>query len=188
MEVPIPLMTQHAAPCRALRSLRGPLAVLALVAGLLLPSVPAHAYTDDYPWRYDTTRANDSFGFVKRQCTSYVAWRLYKAGHRISNRGTSGGRSYSWGNGSNWDSTASLLRKTITRTPRVGAVAQWNAYESSRYYSGGAVGTFKAGAYGHVAWVVAVYSDHSVLVRQYNMTGNRSYSQMRVTAPRYLYV
>jgi surface antigen len=46
----------------------------------------------------------------------------------------------------------------------------------------------QAGSAGHVGVVVYVYSDRSVLVRQYNMSGNRAYSQTRVKAPRYIYV
>jgi surface antigen len=171
-------------PARALplRRLSSVLVVLLLSLGLLAHTAPARAYTDDYPWRTDTTNTNDSFGFTKRQCVSYAAWRLYKAGHRISN---SGGH---WGNAYHWDDAARALGKRVTTTPKVGAIAQWNAYEKSPWYTSSGVGTMQAGGYGHVAWVAAVYSDHSVLVRQYNMFGSRSFSQMRVKAPRYIYV
>lgn len=162
--------------------LRGALTVLAVTIGLLLPSAPARAYTDDYPWKSATTNTNDWFGFTKRQCVSYAAWRLYKSGHRISN---SSGR---WGNAYHWDDAARNLGKRVTTTPKVGAIAQWNAYERSRYYTSSGYGTFQAGRYGHVAWVAGVYSDGSVLVRQYNVNGNRSYSSMRARAPRYIYV
>jgi surface antigen len=130
----------------------------------------------------------DSFGFTKRQCVSYAAWRLYKMGHRINNRTVYNGHTYYWGNALNWDSTAVALHKKVTRTPKVGAIAQWNAYEKSPYYASGGVGTFQAGRYGHVAWVAGIYRDGSVLVRQYNVNGAGTFSQMRVKAPRYLYV
>jgi surface antigen len=163
--------------------------VLLVLVALLLPITPARAYTDDYAWRTDTTNSADPFGFTKRQCVSYAAWRAYKAGHRFNNRTYYNGRYYYYGNASNWDNTAAALHKTISHTPKVGAIAQWNAYEKSAYYpSGGGYGTMQAGGYGHVAWVAAVYSDGSVLLRQYNMNGNRSYSQMRAKAPRYLYL
>jgi surface antigen len=164
------------------RRLRAALTVLLLGLGLLAHTAPARAYTDDYPWRTDTTKTNDAFGFTKRQCVSYAAWRLYKAGHRISNS-----RQH-WGNAYHWDETARSLGKRVTTTPKVGAIAQWNAYEKSAWYTSSGVGTMRAGAYGHVAWVAAVYSDHSVLVRQYNMNGTRTFSQTRVKAPRYLYL
>jgi len=165
------------------RRLAGALTVLVIMTlGLLLQASPARAYTDDYPWKSDTSNSNDSFGFTKRQCVSYAAWRLYKAGHRISNG------SQHWGNAYSWDDRARALGKRVTTTPKVGAIAQWNAYEKSRYYANGGIGTMQAGSYGHVAYVVGTYSDGSVLVRQYNMNGNRSYSQMHVKAPRYLYL
>jgi len=162
--------------------------VLLLLVGLLLPTAPARAYTDDYPWAGGSRTASDSFGFTQRQCVSYAAWRLYKAGHRINNTTSYNGTTYYWGSALHWDSTAVALHKVVTRTPKVGAVAQWNAYEKSAYYANGGVGTFQAGSYGHVAWVAGVYSDGSVLVRQYNLSGAGTYSQMRVKAPRYLYL
>jgi surface antigen len=161
---------------------RAILTVLAMVIALLSQAAPARAYTDDYPWKYDTTRSADSFGFTKRQCVSYAAWRLYKSGHRISNS-----RQH-WGNAYHWDDAARALGKRVTTYPKVGAIAQWNAYEKSPWYVSGGIGTMQAGSAGHVGVVVYVYSDRSVLVRQYNMSGNRAYSQTRVKAPRYIYV
>jgi surface antigen len=79
----------------------------------------------------------------------------------------------------------------VSSTPAVGAVAQWNEGEHSAYWSGASSssdGTFVAGSVGHVAWVTAVYSDGSVLVAQYNGTGDRAYSTVRVRAPRYLFL
>ena len=175
-------VTPAQTPLRPRHALRGVLTVLVLLVGLLSQAAPARAYTDDYPWKSDTTRTNDSFGFTKRQCVSYAAWRLYKAGHRISNSGQH------WGNAYHWDDAARALGKRVTTTPKVGAIAQWNAYEKSPWYVSGGVGTMQAGSSGHVGVVVYVYSDHSVLVRQYNMNGNRSYAQTRVKAPRYIYV
>ena len=127
----------------------------------------------------------DPWGFTERQCVSFVAWRLSQAGRPLNNR-TQG-----WGNASHWDDTARARGQRITSTPSVGAVAQWNSGESSPYYSSGssvANGRFAAGSYGHVAWVIRVYSDGSALVEQYNLFGSRSYSTMRVKAPRYLHL
>lgn len=169
-------------PARRVRSALTVVLLAVLTVGLLAPAAPARAYTDDYPWKSDTTGSADPFGFTKRQCVSYAAWRLYKAGHRISNS------KQRWGNASNWDDTARRLGKRVTTTPKVGSIAQWNSQEKSPWYGSSGVGTMQAGRYGHVAWVVSVYSDRSVLVRQYNMNGTRAYSQMRVKAPRYLYL
>jgi surface antigen len=152
--------------------------------GLALPAAPASASGDDYPYRTQTNvNATDRWGFTERQCVSFVAWRMEQTRHTIHN-GTG-----HWGSGYHWDDAAQALGKKVTATPKVGAVAQWNANESSRYYaSNGAIGTIKAGAYGHVAYVSRVYSDGSVQIEQYNMSGNRAYSTMHVKAPRYIYV
>ena len=155
------------------------LVVLALLAGLLGLASPAHASGDDYPYKSDQTNRSDRWGFTMRQCVSFAAWRLAQSGHPIS----------SWGSALNWDDVARARHLTVTTRPKAGAVAQWNAGERSPWYApGGGVGTLTAGPYGHVAWVRNVYADGSVLVEQYNMSGDRAYSTMRVKAPRYLYL
>ena len=142
--------------------------------------------TDDYPYKTQSDfYAIDRWGFTQRQCVSFAAWRLAQHGDTISNEGNR------WGSALNWDEAARKLGRTVTRTARVGAIAHWNAGESSPYYSSGSArpdGSFSAGGYGHVGWVKKVYADGSALVEQYNMGGSRSYSVMRVKAPRYLLV
>lgn len=161
------------------------IAVLSMVGALaspLLSVTAANASGDDYPYRAATTSASDPWGFTERQCVSFTAWRLYQHGHAIRNSGQQ------WGNASNWDDAARALGKVVTTRAKVGAVAQWNSYERSTFYTSTGTGTLQAGAYGHVAYVTAVYADGSVRIEQYNMSGNRSFSAMRVKAPRYLYV
>jgi surface antigen len=141
--------------------------------------------SDDYPYRNATTNASDPWGFTERQCVSFVAWRLAQHGHALNNS------QQNWGSALTWDDTARRLGYAVSTTARVGTVAQWNAGESSPYYSPGSAtanGHFAAGGYGHVGWVKAVYADGSALVEQYNMGGDRSYSVMRVKAPRYLHI
>lgn len=168
-----------------MRSLRRLLAIAATVLCLCMAmSASAFAAGDDYPYRTYTSNVSDRWGFTVRQCVSFVAWREAQAGHPVSNA------SQHWGNAANWDNTARARGVGIGSRPRVGAIAQWNAYERSAWYANGSAtpnGTISAGGYGHVAWVRAVYSDGSALIEQYNMSGNRSYSSMRVKAPRYLY-
>jgi surface antigen len=141
---------------------------------------------DDYPYRSQSDfYAIDKWGFTERQCVSFAAWRLAQHGHTISNDGNR------WGSALNWDDAARSMGRTVTKTARIGAIAQWNAHESSPYYAPGSAtanGSFAAGGYGHVGWVKKVYADGSALVEQYNMGGSRSYSVMRVKAPRYLLV
>ena len=145
--------------------------------------VAAPATRDAYPYDDDATWGNDPWGFTKRQCVSYVAWRLAEAGRPLDNRRDG------WSSARNWDDVARRLGYPVSSTPSVGAVAQWDAGEHSAYWSPRARtsdGTFVAGTDGHVAWVTAVHADGSVEVAQYNGTGDRSYSTMRVRAPRYL--
>jgi surface antigen len=159
------------------------LVVLALLLGLLALAVPAQASGDDYPYRGDTVNRADRWGFTTRQCVSFAAWRLAQNGHPLSNVGNA------WGSAYHWDDTARARGITVSSRPKVGAIAQWNGDERSAYYpASGGTGYLTAGPYGHVAWVRAVYSDGSVLAEQYNVSGNRSYSQMHLRAPRYLYV
>ena len=116
---------------------------------------------------------------------SFVAWRMSQADRAMSNAADG------WGSALTWDDTARRLGSPISSVPSYGTVAQWNAGEASPYYSGGSSssdGTFTAGGFGHVAWVVEVYRDGSALVQQYNLGESRSYSTMRVKAPRYLHL
>jgi surface antigen len=142
--------------------------------------------SNDYPYRYQSNYyAVDRWGFTQRQCVSFAAWRLAQHGHAIDNNKDS------WGSAYTWDDTARRLGFSVTHTARVGEIAQWNAHEDSPYYGKGASspnGSFVAGGYGHVGWVMQVYADGSALVEQYNMSNSRSYSVMRVKAPRYLVI
>jgi surface antigen len=140
-----------------------------------VPTQATRHVVTGYPWATDTSGGHDPWGFTKRQCVSYVAWRLARVGRPVYAR-------QGWGSASGWDDVARRRGVTVTTRPAVGSVAQWNAGESSRVPHG----TFTAGAYGHVAWVTAVYADGSVQVSQYNGTGTRSWSSMRVFAPRFL--
>lgn len=162
------------------------LVVLAsLLATLAVTTGPAGAAGDDYPWRTASGNAADRWGFTQRQCTSFVAWRMAQRKNPLSN---ASGR---WGNALTWDETARRLGYGVGTRPVAGAIAQWNAGESSPFYTSGSTrpnGSMRAGRYGHVAYVRGVYSDGSVSVAQYNMNGDRSYSTARVKAPRYLYV
>jgi surface antigen len=162
--------------------------LLAVVAAALCLSTlmggSALASGDDYPYRAYTSNVADRWGFTVRQCVSFVAWREAQAGRPMSNA------TQHWGSAYSWDEAAARLGVRISTHPVVGAIAQWNADERSAWYANGSTvanGYVQAGPYGHVAWVKYVYSDGSVLVEQYNMGGNRSYSTMRLKAPRYLY-
>ncbi len=146
-------------------------------------AAPVRTGTDDYPYRTATTNSYDDWGFTKRQCVSFAAWRLAQAGHALDNRAEG------WGSALTWDDVARQRGIAVTAAPAVGAVAHWNAGEASAYYGPGSTtanGRFAAGSYGHVGWVTHVYADGSAQVEQYNSGGDRSWSSMHVKAPRYL--
>ena len=169
-----------------MQSLRRLLVLLACVVAFSAGSLsPASAVGDDYPWRLDTTQTADRWGFTKRQCVSFVAWRMAQRGHVLNNF------TQKWGSALTWDDTARRLGYGIGTKPVPGSIAHWNAGESAALYAHGSTrpnGTMRAGSYGHVGYVQGVYSDGSVSVAQYNGTGTRTYSTVRVKAPRYLYV
>lgn len=171
-------------PARTRRVAMVLLTLASILSGLFVLASPAQAAGDDYPYRTSVATTPDPWGLTKRQCVSFVAWRLAQAHRPVYNTAAT-----PWGNASHWDDQARTLHKTVTATPRVGAVAQWNSNERSTWYlAGGVVGTMTAGVSGHVAWVTAVYPDGSVSIEQYNVNGSRAYSTMHVRAPRYLYL
>ena len=156
--------------------------VIAFSAGTLSP---ASAVGDDYPWRTDATWSADTRGFTKRQCVSFVAFRMAQRGVHLDNWRNG------WGSALNWDDAARRMGHGIGSQARVGAIAQWNPGERAAWYANGssyANGTITAGPYGHVGYVQGVHPDGSAVVTQYNLSGTRTYSIVRVRAPRYLYV
>ena len=144
-------------------------------------TAPAVHTGNDYPYASATTNANDKWGFTERQCVSFAAWRLARNGHPIDNN------TQNWGSAFQWDEAARAHGVRISSTPHVGAIAQWNVGEGGTVWMNGGKGHFTAGEYGHVGYVAAVYSDGSALIEQYNVQGNREYSVLRMTAPRYLF-
>ena len=90
----------------------------------------------------------DQWGFVLRNCTSFVAWRLQErnrmAGFANDFRGAH------WGDATNWDDVARELGYRVDSVPAIGAVAQTDA-----------------GRVGHVAWVSAI-GPGTVTVEEYN--------------------
>lgn len=172
-----PVTARAARPSRSVTAAPAP----RLVVRAAVPRQAAAPVGDGYPFAHDTTGSPDPWGFTRRQCVSYVAWRLAQVGRPLDNA------RQGWGSALDWDEAAQRLGYRAGSRPAVGAVAQWNAGERSPWWSPtGGTGTFTAGHLGHVGWVTKVYPDGSVLVAQYNGSGDRSYSTMRVTAPRYL--
>lgn len=142
------------------------------------PSAPAvrgsTAPDDDYPdvWRLAPQNSSfDAYGFPNRQCTSFVARRLaVRSQYALP---------VPPGDAHLWDDRLAPYA-AVDATPAVGAIAHWNANENA--------GGLGAGPLGHVAWVQAVYADGSVLVEQYNLGPDGTYSQFRTRAPRYIHL
>jgi surface antigen len=134
--------------------------------------------------------AIDPWGTVERQCTGYVTWALNKMGvdFGLVDLGKNG-RTVEFLNAGAWAKAARKGGWTVSHTPVVGAVAQWQANESSHWWINNVRYGATAAADGHVAIVTKVYRDGTVRIRQYNAgSPGRSYSTMRAKAPRYLYI
>lgn len=112
--------------------------------------------SDMYDWGYRGRhgfRASDRWGYEYRNCTSYVAWRLSRAGVPAS-------LFADLGNASQWiANVAGAPGVRVNRTPSPGAVAAWDF----------------AGV-GHVAWVVAVRGAR-VVVADYNYAGTGAFDR-----------
>ena len=101
-------------------------------------------------------------GFAYRNCTDFVAWKIGLQWHQIADGRN--GHAVGWRQG--WIERG----RSVGATPKVGSVAWWSR-----------------GAYGHVAYVVAVNPDGSAVVEQYNAGGGGEYSTQVVRAEAYLY-
>lgn len=111
---------------------------------------------DAYDWGYwkgRQFRPGDPWGYQYRNCTSYVAWRLARAGVPAS-------LFTDLGNASNWiGEVRGEKGVSVSRTPSPGAIAAWDV----------------AGV-GHVAWVAAVRGSR-VTVEDYNYAGTGVYAR-----------
>ena len=90
----------------------------------------------------------DSWGFVLRNCTSFVAWRLQERNRMAGFSNSFGGEH--WGNAENWDDVARRLGYRVDGVPAIGAVAQSDD-----------------GRVGHVAWVSGI-GPGTVTIEEYN--------------------
>ena len=122
---------------------------------------------DDYPYKDSTPDVAEEWGFLTRECTSFVAWCLNsRNGVSFHNRyipGTderlpSGINEDSWGSrwghAYEWENAANALGYNVDNRPATGAVALWR----------------KRGDWdttGHVAWVKSVNDDGTIDIEQY---------------------
>ncbi|MFC7727783.1 CHAP domain-containing protein [Nocardioides sp. GCM10028917] len=110
----------------------------------------------------------DSWGFVLRNCTSFVSWRLHErngmAGFGNHFRGEH------WGNAANWDDVARRLGYRVDSVPAIGAVAQTDA-----------------GRVGHVAWVSDI-GPGTVTIEEYNYGSAGGYGTRTVPVGEFRYL
>jgi surface antigen len=124
---------------------------------------------DLFDWGYAGSagrpfRASDPWGYEYRNCTSYIAWRLSRAGVPAS-------LFRDLGNASQWVSGVTGKRGVVVnQTPSPGAIAVW---------------VVSAGV-GHVAWVDSVRpgaASATVTVSDYNYAGTGAFATHLVTSP-----
>lgn len=122
----------------------------ALAALIISTATPIKAAaTGGYPYSHDPcTSCPDPWRFIKRQCTSFVAWKLNTANQFRFMNDFDGNGTLDFGNASNWKSAAIRFGYRVDNTPATGAVA-WER--------GG----------NHVAWVESV-NGSSVTIQEYN--------------------
>lgn len=148
------------------RLLTGLLVLLLVTTGFLVtPTKSAYAETGGYPyhgyhgpgsdwtqsyWTDASGNAISPYGYVYRNCTDYVAWKLQKLG--VPESKTSG-----LGNGGDWYASAEKKQVPTGDTPKVGAVA------------------VVTGGWGHVAYVEAVHANGTITVSEYNWPINGGY-------------
>jgi len=129
--------------------------------------------TNDYPAALANAPLDsfvDPWGFLVRECTSYVAYRINRdlgitaAPYYFTDTMTGpNGVKGQFGDSSNWDDNARAIGFTVDHTGKVGAIAQWNS--------------------GHVAYIESVNSDGTVNVSEYNFTAPGVWSQRSHLTP-----
>ncbi|GAA5115819.1 hypothetical protein GCM10023339_23600 [Alloalcanivorax gelatiniphagus] len=110
----------------------------------------------------------DPWGFVLRNCTSFVAWRLQER-NGMDGFGNHF-RGEHWGDARNWDDVARRLGYRVDRVPAIGAVAQSDT-----------------GRVGHVAWVSAI-GPGTVTVEEYNHAMPGGYGSRTVPVGEFRYL
>lgn len=131
------------------------LLLLALLVAAPLSNVSAAVHGDDYPYK-GQQKGVDPWGFIKGNCTSFVAWRMNHTGKKFSNSMKGG----FFNHAKYWASNAKKIGFKVNRTPKVGAIAQ-----------------FTGGNYGHVAYVAEVSKDQKTIkIEEYNWVKRYGYS------------
>ena len=110
----------------------------------------------------------DAWGFVLRNCTSFVAWRMQER-NRLAGFGNHF-RGVHWGDARNWDDVARTLGYRVDSIPAIGAVAQSDV-----------------GRVGHVAWVSDI-GPGTVTIEEYNHSTPGGYGVRTVPVGEFRYL
>ncbi len=147
-----------------------------LMAGymFMISAIGVKAISQDLGYEVNTISENvnwcgggpaDGRTYCRRNCTSYVAYKLWAAGVDV-------GHYTHNGNGKDWADRARAKGISTGTTPKIGAVAYW---------------TTGGGGYGHVGWVDVVNSDGSVNTSNYNGLTESFYTQDSARPEGYIY-
>ncbi|MEV4413864.1 fibronectin type III domain-containing protein [Catellatospora sp. NPDC049609] len=123
-------------------------------------TVLAFGTVDDYPWKGGWSPI-DRYGFWRKQCTSFVASRVWR---HYPNPDPPGFVVSNYWHAKNWDEAAPKHGGAVWTTPVVGSIAQHSR-----------------GDYGHVAWVAGIDGAY-VIIEEYNGVNSEAYSRRRVLA------
>lgn len=110
----------------------------------------------------------DPWGFVLRNCTSFVAWRLQERNRMTGFANDL--RGVHFGDAENWDDAARELGYRVDSVPAIGAVAQSDD-----------------GRVGHVAWVSAI-GPGTVTIEEYNHALPGGYGSRTVPVGEFRYL
>ena len=163
-----------ASPLQKIKIARLPLLVVGISTVVIFGAPVIIAAANDYPFRADAwcmrwlgnncqAQPNDGWNFYKRECTSFVAWRLRNNNGltNFTNQFLSGKGVPRLGNAFQWKPNIERYYK-VDHTPAPGAVAWWGQHPELYMY------------YGHVAWVEAV-ENGTATIEEYNY-GNPSHN------------
>lgn len=109
----------------------------------------------------------DPWGFYKRQCTSYAAWKMNEAGinfyNAMSGPNGAGNWNNKFGNATNWNDQAREIGMAVDNTPRYGDIAVFEPGDNF------------ASSLGHVSFVESVNSNGTINVSEYNFSPAHGY-------------
>ncbi|SHI61951.1 Por secretion system C-terminal sorting domain-containing protein [Tangfeifania diversioriginum] len=153
------------------------------------PNQPIDEPIDDYPEVYknstscsdgDDKCVADIWAFYRRECTSFVCWRINRDLGHTQLQSTDPFRNYSvfgesthLSHAKNWAGILEDLGYRVDEMPQKGAIAHWDY-----------------GTYGHVAYVHSVNADNTVNIEEYNysLTGEYSYRKNVNDVQQYIHI